>query len=189
MKTIKSIGIIGRFTHKLAIAPTASISIILNNTSPSIDPYIANIYNQKNIKGNHTHKNKFLIEVLKKYGKDDKDTWQSILLNQGSVQHLSFLSDLEKQVFKTAFEIDQKVLIKLASIRQQYICQSQSLNLFIRSDENKGTINKIHMMAWEKGIKSLYYVRSMSVSRPDDISSSNEACHISSSNEECQVCE
>ena len=159
-----------RNAHLLAIAPNASSSIICGNTSPTIEPFRANAYTQKTKSGSHLHKNKFLTELLDKYNKNDDDTWKSIVTNKGSVQQLDFLTDEEKNIFKTAVEINQAWVIEHASMRQEFICQSQSVNLFFPPDVNKGDLHNAHMLAWAKNMKTLYYLRSEAISRADNVS-------------------
>jgi ribonucleoside-diphosphate reductase alpha chain len=158
-------GITARFSHKLAIAPTASISIICGGTSAGIEPIPANIYTHKTLSGSFAVKNPYLEALLDQKGINTDATWQSILANEGSVQHLDALNDDEKAVFRTAFEIDQRWLIELAADRTPYICQSQSLNIFLPGDVDKWDLHMLHYMAWERGVKSLYYCRSKSVQR------------------------
>ncbi len=162
-------GIMQRFTNKTAIAPTASISIICGESSPGIEPFSANSYNHKTLSGTRHVKNRHLKKLLKEKGFNDEETWTSITTNEGSVKHLDFLTDHEKDVFKTAFEIDQKWLIELAADRTPFISQSQSLNIFLASDVHKKELHKIHFQAWEKGIKSMYYLRSKSLQRTEVI--------------------
>ena len=159
-----------RNAHLLAVAPNASSSIICGNTSPSIEPYRANAYTQKTKSGSYLMKNKFLEEVLDKYGQNIDSTWTSIITNKGSCQHLEFLSDEEREVFKTAVEINQAWVVEHASMRQDYICQSQSVNLFFPPDVNKADLHNIHMLAWAKNMKTLYYLRSEAISRADNVS-------------------
>ena len=158
-----------RFTHKMAIAPTASISIIAGNTSPGIEPISANVFLQKTLSGSFTVKNRALKSVLASHGRDDDKTWQSITLNKGSVQHLDFLTQTERDVFKTAFELDQRWIIEHAADRQEFVCQGQSVNLFLPANIHKRDLHEIHMMAWRKGLKGLYYARSLSVQRAEAI--------------------
>jgi ribonucleoside-diphosphate reductase alpha chain len=158
-------GIKQRFSHKMAIAPTASISIICGGASPCIEPIPANVYTHKTLSGSFTVKNQALEELLAAKGCNDDDTWASILEHEGSVQHLDCLSADEKDVFKTAFEIDQRWVIELAADRAPFICQSQSLNVFLPGDIDKWDLHMLHWTAWEKGVKSLYYCRSKSVQR------------------------
>ena len=164
-------GVQERFAHKTAIAPTASISIIAGNTSPGIEPYNANSFTQKTLTGSFNIKNQDLQKLLESKGQNTDETWSSIMMNEGSVQHLDFLSEHEKNVFKTAFEIDQRWLIDLAADRTKYICQSQSLNVFIPADIHKKDLHELHYMAWKKGVKGMYYCRSKSLQRADKISS------------------
>ena len=159
-----------RNAHLLAIAPNASSSIICGNTSPSIEPFRANAFNQKTKSGSNLHKNKFLETTLEGYDKNDEETWRTIVTNKGSVQHLDFLSEWEKNVFKTAVELNQSWLIDHAAHRQEYICQSQSLNLFFPPDIDKGSLHNIHMLAWARNLKTLYYLRSEAISRADVVS-------------------
>ena len=159
-----------RNAHLLAIAPNASSSIICGNTSPSIEPFRANAFNQKTKSGSNLMKNKFLEEVLKSYNKNDDETWKSIVTQKGSVQHLDFLNEWERNVFKTAVEINQAWLIDHAAHRQEYICQSQSLNLFFPPDVNKSDLHNAHMLAWARNLKTLYYLRSEAISRADIVS-------------------
>lgn len=163
-------GFMERFSNKLAIAPTASISIICGGASPGIEPIAANVYNHKTLSGSFIVRNPYLQRVLAKYGRDDEETWTSITVNKGSVQHLDFLTEHEKAVFKTAFELDQRWVVEHAADRAPYICQSQSVNLFLPANVHKRDLHQIHMMAWKKGVKSLYYCRSLSIQRADTIS-------------------
>jgi len=158
-------GVMERFSCKMAIAPTASISIICGGTSACIEPIPANIYTHKTLSGSFSIKNPYLEKLLETKVKDSPNVWNSILENGGSVQHLDFLSQEEKDVFKTSFEIDQRWLIELAADRTPYIDQAQSLNLFIPADVDKWDLMMLHFRAWELGIKSLYYLRSKSVQR------------------------
>jgi ribonucleoside-diphosphate reductase alpha chain len=158
-------GVMERFSHKLAIAPTASISIICGGTSACIEPIPANIYTHKTLSGSFTVRNAALARVLASKAADTPEVWRSILENDGSVQKLEHLSDEEKAVFRTAFEIDQRWIIDLAADRTPSICQGQSLNLYLQSDIHKLDLLMLHWTAWERGIKSLYYCRSKSVQR------------------------
>lgn len=164
-------GIMERFSNKMAIAPTASISIICGGASPGIEPIAANAYTHKTLSGSFPVRNKYLAELLEEKGKNDADTWSSIFTNEGSVQHLDFLSDDEKDVFKTAFEMDQRWLIEHAADRAPFICQAQSLNVFVPADVHKKDLHAIHWEAWKKGVKSLYYCRSKSIQRAESQSS------------------
>src|SRR5688572_6996366 len=158
-------GAMERFSCKMAIAPTASISIICGGTSACIEPIPANIYTHKTLSGSFVVKNEYLEKVLKAKSKDSTNAWNSILERGGSVQHLDFLTAEEKAVYKTSFEIDQRWLLEFAADRTPYIDQAQSLNLFIPADVDKWDLMMLHFQAWEKGIKSLYYLRSKSVQR------------------------
>jgi ribonucleoside-diphosphate reductase alpha chain len=162
-----------RFSHVMAIAPNASSSIIMGNTSPSIEPYRANAYRQDTLSGSHLNKNKFLDALLRsKDLTDDQmtDTWSSIIANDGSVQHLTMLDENEKFVFKTAMEIDQRWVVEHAADRQQHIDQAQSLNLFFRPDVNVKYLHACHYLAWKKGLKTLYYARSEKLAKADKVS-------------------
>ena len=156
-----------RFSHKMAIAPTASISIICGGTSACIEPIPANVYNHKTLSGNYVVKNTYLEKLLEKKEINTDATWQSIVEREGSIQHLSELSQDEKDIFKTAFEIDQRWVIELAGDRAPFICQGQSLNLFLPADIDKWDLLMLHWSAWEKGIKSIYYLRSKSIQRAE----------------------
>jgi ribonucleoside-diphosphate reductase alpha chain len=158
-------GVMERFSHKLAIAPTASISIICGGTSAGIEPIPANIYTHKTLSGSFAVKNPYLERLLAEKGLDTEAVWLSILENEGSVQQLSALTQDEKDVFKTAFELDQRWVIELAADRTPEICQSQSINVFLPGDVDKWDLHMLHYMAWERGVKSLYYLRSKSVQR------------------------
>ncbi|OZG32214.1 ribonucleoside-diphosphate reductase subunit alpha [Rickettsia endosymbiont of Culicoides newsteadi] len=159
-----------RFSNKTAIAPTASISIIAGNSSPGIEPFAANSFIQKTLTGSFNVRNKYLEKLLSSKGFNNDQVWSSIATHEGSVQHLTFLSAHEKEVFKTAHEIDQNWLIDLAADRTPHISQSQSLNLFLVGNVSKMYLNNIHFRAWKKGVKSLYYCRSTSIQRPDKVS-------------------
>ncbi len=164
------VGVEERFSNKLAIAPTASISIIANNSSPGIEPFAANAFTQKTLTGSFSVRNKNLVKLLESKGKNTEDVWSSITITEGSVQHLDFLDEHEKMVFKTAQEIDQRWMIDLSCERQEYICQAQSLNVFVPGDVSKKYLHEIHFRAWQKGLKSLYYCRSTSIQRADKVS-------------------
>jgi len=169
----KDYGVAERFTNKLAVAPTASISIICGGASPGIEPIAANSFTHKTLSGSFNVRNKHLKVVLAKHGRDDDDTWSSVTTNEGSVQHLDFLSEDEKQIFKTAFELDQRWLIEHAADRAGQICQSQSLNIFLPGDVHKRDLHQVHMLAWKKGVKSLYYCRSKSIQRSENVTSAS----------------
>ena len=168
-----AVGTGNRFSHLMAIAPNASSSIIMGNTSPSIEPYRANAYRQDTLSGSFLNKNRWLDKIIKEKAKDENDyndIWSSIIANDGSVQHLDILSEAEKDVFKTSMEIDQRWVIELASDRQAYIDQAQSLNLFFRPDAHIKYLHAIHFMAWKKGLKTLYYCRSEKIGKADKVS-------------------
>jgi ribonucleoside-diphosphate reductase alpha chain len=158
-------GVMERFSHKLAIAPTASISIICGGTSAGIEPIPANIYTHKTLSGTFAVRNPYLERLLEVRGQNVPSVWDSILENEGSVQHLDFLTPDEKDVFKTAFELDQRWVVELAADRTPDICQSQSVNIFLPGDVDKWDLHMLHWSAWEQGCKSLYYLRSKSVQR------------------------
>ncbi|MES2728937.1 MAG: ribonucleoside-diphosphate reductase subunit alpha [Pseudomonadota bacterium] len=160
-------GIMERFSNKIAIAPTASISIITGGTSPGIEPNAANAYLHKTLSGSFAVKNPYLVKLLESKGQNTDDVWSSIFTNEGSIQHLDCLSADEKDVYKTAFEIDQRWLIEHAGDRTPYICQAQSLNIFLAADVHKRDLHMLHFEAWKKGVKSLYYCRSKSIQRAE----------------------
>ena len=162
-------GINERFSNKTAIAPTASISIICGGTSPGIEPIAANSYTHKTLSGSFNVRNKYLEKILEKYNKNNDEVWSSITTNQGSVIHLDFLSKEEKNVFKTAFELDQKWIVELGADRTPNISQAQSINLFLPADVHKKELHQVHFQAWKKGLKSLYYCRSKSIQRAENI--------------------
>lgn len=164
------VGINERFSNKTAIAPTASISIIAGNSSPGIEPFAANSFVQKTLTGSFNVRNKYLEKLLSTKGFNNEQVWSSIATHEGSVQHLTFLSSHEKDVFRTAYEIDQNWLIDLAADRVAYVSQSQSLNVFLAGNVSKMYLNNIHFRAWKKGVKSLYYCRSTSIQRADKVS-------------------
>jgi len=163
-------GVMERFSNKMAIAPTASISIIAGSTSPGIEPIAANVFLQKTLSGSFTVRNRHLQVLLAEKGQDTDLVWSSITTNKGSVQHLDFLTEQEKAVYRTAFELDQRWVIEHAADRTPYICQSQSVNLFLAADVHKKDLHQIHHMAWKRGVKSLYYCRSLSIQRADNVS-------------------
>jgi ribonucleoside-diphosphate reductase alpha chain len=158
-------GVMERFSHKLAIAPTASISIICGGASAGIEPIPANIYSHKTLSGTFAVKNPYLEQLLEEKGLNTTAIWDSILEHEGSVQHLADLTQDEKNIFKTAFELDQRWVIELAADRTPQICQSQSVNIFLPGDVDKWDLHMLHYQAWERGCKSLYYLRSKSVQR------------------------
>jgi len=156
-----------RFSNKTAVAPTASISIICGGASPGIEPAAANSYTHKTLSGSFNVRNPHLKALLAEKGHDNEDIWSSITVNEGSVQHLDFLDDHEKDVFKTAFELDQRWIIELAADRTPMIDQSQSVNVFLPADVHKRDLHQIHYLAWKQGMKSLYYCRSKSMQRAE----------------------
>lgn len=160
-------GIMERFSNKIAIAPTASISIICGGASPGIEPIAANAYTHKTLSGSFPVRNKYLKAILAEKGIDNDDTWSSIFTNEGSVQHLDALSQDEKDVFKTAFEIDQRWIIEHSADRTPFVCQAQSVNIFLPANVHKADLHRIHWEAWKKGCKSLYYCRSKSIQRAE----------------------
>lgn len=184
-----------RFSNKIAIAPTASISIIANNSSPGVEPFVANSFTQKTLTGSFNVRNKNLVKLLESKDKNTEDIWSLITTNEGSVQHLNFLDDHEKMVFKTAQEIDQRWIIDLAAERQEYVCQAQSINLFLPGNVSKKYLHEMHFRAWQKGLKSLYYCRSTSIQRADKVSHKVEQNEINLNNqqedkyEECLACQ
>ncbi|CAN7191766.1 ribonucleoside-diphosphate reductase subunit alpha [Phenylobacterium sp. LjRoot219] len=187
-------GVMERFSHKIAIAPTASISIICGGTSAGIEPIPANIYTHKTLSGSFAVKNPYLERLLVEKGQNTPPVWDSILQNEGSVQHLDFLSQDEKDVYKTAFELDQRWVIELAADRTPDICQAQSVNVFLPGDVDKWDLHMLHWMAWERGCKSLYYLRSKSVQRAAH-AGGEEIVHIAlpdegkTDYEECLACQ
>ena len=169
-----------RFSHLMAIAPNASSSIIMGNTSPSVEPYRANAYRQDTLSGSHLNKNKFLDSVIAKHLNPDpngsistddyNEIWSSIIANDGSVQHLTWMDDWTKDVFKTSMEIDQRWIVDHAANRQQFIDQAQSINLFFRPDVNVKYLHAVHYQAWKQGLKTLYYCRSEKIGKADKVS-------------------
>ena len=162
-----------RFAHVMAVAPNASSSILMGNTSPSIEPYRANAYRQDTLSGSYLNKNKFLDAILRAKGLTEEqmqDTWSSIIANDGSCQHLTILDDTQKDIFKTGMEIDQRWVIEHAADRQAYIDQAQSLNLFFRPDVHIKYLHACHYLAWKKGLKTLYYCRSEKLAKADKVS-------------------
>jgi ribonucleoside-diphosphate reductase alpha chain len=162
-----------RFAHVMAVAPNASSSILMGNTSPSIEPYRANAYRQDTLSGSSLAKNKWLDRIIREKVKDDgeyQDVWSSIIANDGSVQHLDILDENQKEVFKTSMEIDQRWVIEHAADRQEFIDQAQSLNLFFRPDAHIKYLHAVHFLAWKKGLKTLYYCRSEKIGKADKVS-------------------
>jgi ribonucleoside-diphosphate reductase alpha chain len=195
-----------RFSHMLAIAPNASSSIIMGNTSPSVEPYRANAYRQDTLSGSHLNKNKWLDKVIQTYLSSDSgtisqndynDIWSSIIANDGSVQHLNWMSEHDKEVFKTGMEIDQRWIIDHAAHRQEFIDQAQSINLFFRPDVNIKYLHAVHYQAWKQGLKTLYYCRSEKLAKADKVSKKIERQVIqeldlkalASTEEVCLACE
>jgi ribonucleoside-diphosphate reductase alpha chain len=195
-------GIKERFSNKTAIAPTASISIICGGSSPGIEPIAANSFTHKTLSGSFNVRNKYLKKILKKYEQDTDEVWSTITTNQGSVSHLDFLTPEEKDIFKTAFEIDQRWIIELGADRTPHISQAQSINVFIPADIHKKELHDIHFQAWKKGLKSLYYCRSKSIQRAENVnkgtstdvtknvySKENESNNKDNNYEECLSCQ
>ncbi|HEV2362601.1 MAG TPA: ribonucleoside-diphosphate reductase subunit alpha [Caulobacteraceae bacterium] len=188
-------GAMERFSHKLAIAPTASISIICGGASAGIEPIPANIYTHKTLSGSFAVKNPYLERLLETKGANTPAIWAEILEDEGSVQDLACLTDDEKQVFKTAFEIDQRWIVELAADRTPEICQSQSVNLFLPGDVDKWDLHMLHWLAWERGVKSLYYLRSKSVQRAAFAGAETEAVEapapptVRTDFDECLACQ
>ena len=195
-------GIKERFSNKTAIAPTASISIICGGSSLGVEPIAANSYTHKTLSGSFNVRNKYLKKILKKYNKDTNEIWSTITTNQGSVSHLDFLTADEKDTFKTAFEIDQRWIVELGADRTPHISQAQSINVFVPADIHKKELHDIHFQAWKKGLKSLYYCRSKSIQRAENVeagsstdvtknvySKSNESNNKDNNYEECLSCQ
>lgn len=189
----RDVGMMARFSNKLAVAPTASISIICGGTSAGIEPIPANVYTHKTLSGSFTVKNQQLEALLESKGLNTDEIWSSILEHEGSVQHLDCLTQDEKDIYKTAFELDQRWIIELAADRTPFICQSQSLNLFLPGDINKWDLHMLHWTAWERGLKSLYYCRSKSVQRAAFAGSERQAGQAmkaeSTDYDECLACQ
>jgi len=175
-----------RNAHLLAVAPNANSSIICGCTA-SIEPIKSNAYVHRTRAGSHLIKNKYLTTVLDKYDSNNEDTWQSIIINEGSVQHLDFLSDYERDIFKTAFEIDQAWVIEHAGDRQDYICQGQSVNLFFPAGSDKSYVNSVHIKAWKKKLKGLYYLRTSSGNQAEKVSTQVQRNALKDA-EECISC-
>ncbi len=195
-------GIKERFSNKTAIAPTASISIICGGASPGIEPIAANSYTHKTLSGSYNVRNKYLAKLLEKHGKNTDEVWSSITTNQGSVSHLEFLTKEEKETFKTAFEIDQRWIVELGADRTPHISQAQSVNVFVPADVHKKDLHQLHFQAWKKGLKSLYYCRSKSIQRAENInagsstdvtknvySNKKESSNENNKYEECLSCQ
>ena len=183
-------GIKLRFSNTTTIVPNASISIIACSSSPGIEPYAGNTFTQKTLTGSFIVKNKNLVKLLEEKGYNNEQIWSSISTHEGSVQHLDFLSNHEKDVYKTAYEIDQRWIIELAADRTQYITQAQSLNVFIPGYIHKQYLHDVHFMAWKLGVKSLYYCRSTSIQRADKVSHLiNTEAIAKKDEEECLACQ
>jgi len=188
-----------RFSHLMAIAPNASSSILMGNTSPSIEPYRANAYRQDTLSGSHLNKNRYLDKIIKDKAKDENEyneIWSSIIANDGSVQHMESLDEWTKDVFKTSMEIDQRWLIQHASDRQEFIDQAQSVNLFFRPDSHIKYIHAVHFQAWKQKLKTLYYCRSDKIAKADKVSKRIEReiikeinLHDLTEGNECLACE
>ena len=192
-------GIMERFSNKTAIAPTASISIICGGASPGIEPIAANSFTQKTLSGSFNVRNRALKRLLEEKGKNTEEIWSNITVNGGSVQHLDFLDDHEKDVFKTAFELDQRWVVEHSADRAPMVDQAQSVNIFLPADVHKRDLHQIHFQAWKKGLKSLYYCRSLSIQRAESSEASGKAkedmlkamakAQGSSDYEECLSCQ
>jgi ribonucleoside-diphosphate reductase alpha chain len=189
-------GVHERFSNKTAVAPTASISIIAGNSSPGVEPYAANSFTQKTLSGSFTVRNKHLEKLLESKGVNNDQLWSSISTHEGSVQHLTILSDHEKDVFKTAQELDQRWVIEFAADRTPYISQAQSINIFMPGNTSKKYLHDVHFSAWKNGVKSLYYCRSTSIQRADKVSHAVEKGDFSELEkkekqkyEECLACQ
>ena len=175
-----------RNAHLLAVAPNANSSIICGCTA-SIEPIKSNAYVHRTRAGSHLIKNRYLIDVLEKHNANDEKTWQSIIINEGSVQHLDFLSEFERDIFKTAFEIDQAWVIEHAADRQEFICQGQSVNLFFPAGSDKSYVNSVHIKAWKKKLKGLYYLRTSSGNQAEKVSTQVQRNALKDA-EECISC-
>jgi len=175
-----------RNAHLLAVAPNANSSIICGCTA-SIEPIKSNAYVHRTRAGSHLIKNRYLVDVLEKHHANDEKTWQSIIINEGSVQHLDFLSEFERDIFKTAFEIDQAWVIEHAADRQEFICQGQSVNLFFPAGSDKSYVNSVHLKAWKKKLKGLYYLRTSSGNQAEKVSTQVQRNALKDA-EECISC-
>jgi ribonucleoside-diphosphate reductase alpha chain len=171
-----AVGTGNRFSHLMAIAPNASSSILMGNTSPSIEPYRANAYRQDTLSGSYLNKNRYLDKVIKEKCETDvtatldyNEIWRSIIANDGSVQHIDWLDEWTKDVFKTSMEIDQRWVVQHAADRQSWIDQAQSLNVFFRPDSHIKYIHAVHFMAWKLGLKTMYYCRSDKIAKADKV--------------------
>jgi ribonucleoside-diphosphate reductase alpha chain len=201
-EALDCIGTGRRFSHVMAIAPNASSSILMGNTSPSVEPYRANAYRQDTLSGSHLNKNKWLDKLITDISNEKpadwyNDVWSSIIANDGSVQHLDWMSEHDKEVFKTGMEIDQRWIVDHAAHRQEFIDQAQSINLFFRPDVNIKYLHAVHYQAWKQGLKTLYYCRSEKLAKADKVSKRIERQVIqeldlkalASTEEVCLACE
>jgi len=196
-----AVGTGNRFSHLMAIAPNASSSILMGNTSPSIEPYRANAYRQDTLSGSHLNKNRWLDAIIQKEAVNHKEgwsdeVWSSIIANDGSVQHLDWMDDWSKDVFKTSMEIDQRWVVQHAADRQVYIDQAQSLNVFFRPDSHIKYIHAVHFQAWKQGLKTMYYCRSDKIAKADKVSKRIERevikeidLHALTEGNDCLACE
>jgi ribonucleoside-diphosphate reductase alpha chain len=196
-----AVGTGNRFSHLMAIAPNASSSILMGNTSPSIEPYRANAYRQDTLSGSHLNKNRYLDLAIQTEAKKHKEgwadeVWSSIIANDGSVQHLDWMDDWTKDVFKTSMEIDQRWVVQHAADRQEFIDQAQSLNVFFRPDSHIKYIHAVHFQAWKQGLKTMYYCRSDKIAKADKVSKRIERevikeidLHALAEGNECLACE
>ena len=196
-----AVGTGNRFSHLMAIAPNASSSILMGNTSPSIEPYRANAYRQDTLSGSHLNKNKYLDKVVSNYVEanpkaDAQEIWSSIIANDGSVQHLDWMDEWTKDVFKTSMEIDQRWVVQHAADRQVFIDQAQSLNVFFRPDSHIKYIHAVHFQAWKQGLKTMYYCRSDKIAKADKVSKRIERevikeidLHALAEGNDCLACE
>jgi ribonucleoside-diphosphate reductase alpha chain len=186
----------------MAVAPNASSSILMGNTSPSVEPYRANAYRQDTLSGSHLNKNKWLDRLITDISNEKpadwyNDVWSSIIANDGSCQHLDWMSEHDKEVFKTGMEIDQRWIVDHAAHRQEFIDQAQSINLFFRPDVNIKYLHAVHYQAWKQGLKTLYYCRSEKLAKADKVSKRIERQVIqeldlkalASTEEVCLACE
>jgi len=201
-EALDCIGTGRRFSHVMAVAPNASSSILMGNTSPSVEPYRANAYRQDTLSGSHLNKNKWLDRLITDISNEKpadwyNDVWSSIIANDGSVQHLDWMSEHDKEVFKTGMEIDQRWIVDHAAHRQEFIDQAQSINLFFRPDVNIKYLHAVHYQAWKQGLKTLYYCRSEKLAKADKVSKRIERQVIqeldlkalASTEEVCLACE
>jgi ribonucleoside-diphosphate reductase alpha chain len=200
-EALDAVGTGNRFSHLMAIAPNASSSILMGNTSPSIEPYRANAYRQDTLSGSHLNKNRYLDKIIQNESSTHKEgwadeVWSSIIANDGSVQHLDWMDDWTKDVFKTSMEIDQRWVVQHAADRQEFIDQAQSLNVFFRPDSHIKYIHAVHFQAWKSGLKTMYYCRSDKIAKADKVSKRIEReiikeinLHDLAEGNECLACE